>query len=235
MKQEWNTNNTISISGGDEKNSFAMSYGNTKSDGVVPTSADVYKRNIFSFRGDHSYKKFSASFDLSYVRKDIKAVSSGQGSDGATLFQELSQLPVDIPLTVLKDYNSIYNNIDNFFTLYVENPYWVVDKNGNTYQDDRIYGKIELEYDLFAKTKIMGRLGGDFTNLRQRSFNSIAKISPDTWNYGMKADQPGTYDEFNSYNGQIDASGLISGDYKIFNDFRLNAVAGVNYKHYKHL
>ena len=141
--------NNISISGGDEKNSFAMSYGNTYSDGVIPTKADLFKRNIFSFRGDHKYGKFNASYDISYVRKDIRALSSGQGSDGAALFQELAQMPVDIPLTQLKDYNSMYHNIDNFFTLYAENPYWVVDNNGNTYQDDRVYGKIELGYSVF--------------------------------------------------------------------------------------
>jgi len=220
--------NNINISGGDERNSFAMSYGNTNSDGVVPSKADLYKRNILSFRGDHNNEKFSASFDISYVRKDIKAVSAGQGSNGATLFQELLQMPVDIPLTLLKDYNSMYHNVDNFFTLYAENPYWVVDHNGNTYQDDRIFGKIELTYDLFKNTKILGRLGGDFTNLRQRSFNAVAKITPDTWNYNSKADEVGTYDEFNSYSGQIDGSGLITGDYKLSEDFRLNLVTGVN-------
>jgi TonB-linked SusC/RagA family outer membrane protein len=221
--------NNISISGGDEKNSFALSYGNTYSDGVVPTSADLYKRNIISFRGDHRYRKFNASYDISYVRKDITAVSSGQGSNGATLFQELSQMPVDIPLTQLKDYNSIYHNIDNFFTLYAENPYWVIDNNGNVYQDDRVYGKLELGYDIFSNTKLLTRVGGDFTNFRQNSFNAVAKIAPDTWNYGSKADQPGTYDEFNSFIGQIDASGLISGNYKIGQEFRLNTVAGINY------
>ena len=221
--------NTIGISGGDDKNSFSMSYGNTYSDGVVPTNADLYKRNIFAFRGDHKSGKFSAGFDVSYVRKDIKAVSSGQGSDGATLFQELAQMPVDIPLTQLKDYNSMYHNVDNFFTLYAQNPYFVIANNGNRYQDDRVYGKIELSYDLFAHTKLMGRLGGDFTNARQKSFNAVAKITPGTWNYGSKSDEVGTYNEYNSYNGQIDASGLISGDYKLSEDFRLNAIAGINY------
>jgi TonB-linked SusC/RagA family outer membrane protein len=221
--------NDISISGGDANNSFAMSYGNTYSDGVVPTNADLYKRNIFSFRGDHKSGKFNSSFDISYVRKDIKAVSSGQGSDGAALFQELAQMPVDIPISTMSDYNSMYYNFDNFFTLYAENPYYVVAKNGNTYQDDRVYGKIELGYDVLKNTKLLARVGGDFTNARQRSFNAVAKVNADTWNSGVKSDEPGTYDEFNSYNGQIDASGLISGDYKLFSDFRLNAVAGINW------
>jgi outer membrane receptor protein involved in Fe transport len=123
----------------------------------------------------------------------------------------------------------MYHNVDNFFTLYAANPYWVIANNGNTYQDDRVYGKIELSYDLFAHTKLMGRLGGDFTNARQKSFNAVAKITPGTWNYGSKSDEVGTYNEFNSYNGQIDASGLISGDYKLSEDFRLNAIGGINY------
>lgn len=221
--------NSISISGGNDKNAFAMSYGNTYSDGIIPTDADSYKRNIFSFRGDHKAGKFAASFDVSYVRKDIKSVSSGQGSDGATLFQELSQMPVDIPLTELKDYNSIYHNIDNFYTLYAENPYWVIANNGNTYQDDRVYGKIELSYEILKNTKAIGRLGGDFTNARRRSFNAVATITPDTWNYGVKSDQPGTYDEFNSYNGQIDVNALVVGDYKLGELFRLNTTIGFNY------
>lgn len=221
--------NNISVSGGDERNSFSMSYGNTYSDGVIPTNADLYKRNIFAFRGDHKSGKFNASFDLTYVRKDIKALSSGQGSDGAALFQELAQMPVDIRLTDLKDYNSIYNNVDNFFTFYAQNPYFVIANNGNTYQDDRIYGKVELGYDIFAHTKLIGRLGGDFTNGRQRSFNAVAIVAPDTWNYGNKSDQVGTYDEYNTYNGQIDASGLITGDYKLSEGLKLNVVAGINY------
>ncbi len=221
--------NTLSISGGNDKNSFALSYGNTYSNGIVPTDADVFKRNIFSFRGDHKAGKFAANFDVSYVRKDITAVSAGQGSDGATLFQEMVQMPVDIPLTQLKDYKSIYHNPDNFFTFYAQNPYWVIDNNGNSFQDDRVYGKIELSYEVLKNTKLLGRLGGDFTNARQKSWNAVAKLTPGTWNYGHKSDKVGTYDELNTYNGQIDGSGLIQGDYQLNDDFRLNAIAGVNY------
>lgn len=221
--------NTLTISGGNDKNTFAISYGNTYSDGVIPSKADLYKRNIFSFRGDHTSGKFKASFDISYVRKDIKAVSAGQGSDGAALFQELVQMPVDIPISSFKDYNSIYNNTDNFFTLYAENPYWVVAKNGNTYVDDRVYGKVELSYQFIPSTKIVGRLGGDFVNGRQTNYNSAFTITPGAWSDFGKNPQPGTYQEVNDYNGQIDASGLFIGDYKLGTNFKLSAVAGLNY------
>ena len=222
-------NNAISISGGNENTNFLMSYGNVTSDGIIPTNADVYNRNILSFRGDTKYKKFSASYDISYVKKKITAVSSGQGSDGATMFQEISQMPVDIPVSQLKDYNSIYHNTDNFYTWYAQNPFWVVANNGNEYKDDRVYGKIELNYELSKGLKWVGRIGGDYTNSRQRSWNAVAKPAVDSWNYGNKSDEPGTYQETNSYAGQLDVTSFLNADYQLNDDFRLTGIAGVNY------
>ncbi len=222
-------NNTVSISSGGENTSFMLSFGNVTSDGILPTKADLFKRNIISFRGDTKYKKFSASYDVNYVKKNITAVSSGQGSDGATMFQEIAQMPVDIPVKALRDYNSIYHNTDNFYTWYAQNPFWVVANNGNEYKDDRVYGKVELNLDLVKGLKWVGRIGGDFTNSRQRSWNAVAKPSVDSWNYGNKTDEPGTYQETDSYVGQLDATTFLSADYQLNDDFRLTGIAGVNY------
>ena len=222
-------NNSISISGGGQSTSFMLSFGNVTSNGIIPTDADVFKRNIFSFRGDTKYKKFTASYDVNYVKKHITAISSGQGSDGASMFQEIVQMPVDIPLSQLKDYNSMYHNVDNFYTFYAQNPYWVVANNGNEYKDDRVYGKIDLTLELAKGLKWIGRIGGDFTNARQRNWNAIAKPSAGSWNYGYKNEEPGTYQENNSYTGQLDVTTYLNADYSFGEDFRLTGVAGVNY------
>ncbi len=222
-------NNSISISGGGQSTSFMLSFGNVTSNGIIPTDADVFKRNIFSFRGDTKYKKFTASYDVNYVKKHITAISSGQGSDGASMFQEIVQMPVDIPLSQLKDYNSMYHNVDNFYTFYAQNPYWVVANNGNEYKDDRVYGKIDLTLELAKGLKWIGRIGGDFTNARQRNWNAIAKPSAGSWNYGYKNEEPGTYQENNSYTGQLDVTSYLNADYSFGDDLRLTGVAGVNY------
>ena len=222
-------NNSISISGGGQSTSFMLSFGNVTSNGIIPTDADVFKRNIFSFRGDTKYKKFTASYDVNYVKKHITAISSGQGSDGASMFQEIVQMPVDIPLSQLKDYTSMYHNVDNFYTFYAQNPYWVVANNGNEYKDDRVYGKIDLTLELAKGLKWIGRIGGDFTNARQRNWNAIAKPSAGSWNYGYKNEEPGTYQENNSYTGQLDVTTYLNADYSFGEDFRLTGVAGVNY------
>lgn len=166
---------------------------------------------------------------MNYVKKHITAISSGQGSDGASMFQEIVQMPVDIPLSQLKDYNSMYHNVDNFYTFYAQNPYWVVANNGNEYKDDRVYGKIDLTLELAKGLKWIGRIGGDFTNARQRNWNAIAKPSAGSWNYGYKNEEPGTYQENNSYTGQLDVTSYLNADYSFGDDLRLTGVAGVNY------
>jgi len=224
-------NNNISISKGYENNAFMLSYGNITSDGIIPTNADLRKSHIFSFRGDSKYKKFTAMYDISYVTKDAKGVSSGQGSDGATMFQEIAQMPVDIPVNALKDYNSQYHNIDNFYTWYAQNPFWVVANNGNEYKDDRIYGKIELNLELIRGLNFVNRLGGDFTNARQNSWNAVAVPRIGTWNDGNKSPEPGTYSEYNSYAGQIDYTSYLNADYQLTTDLRMTGMAGINYNH----
>lgn len=44
-------NNSLSISGGNEKATFFVSYNNVDADGIIPTDADSYKRNAFTLKG----------------------------------------------------------------------------------------------------------------------------------------------------------------------------------------
>mgnify|MGYP000562132045 FL=1 len=48
----------------------------------------------------------------------------------------------------MKDFNDERFNGDNYYTWYAQNPYWVLANNKNNYQDDRIYGKLELSYEV---------------------------------------------------------------------------------------
>jgi hypothetical protein len=50
----------------------------------------------------------------------------------------------------------------------------MIDNFKALYQDDRIYGKIEMSYDIIKGLKAVGRLGGDFSS--QRTENKKAKL-----------------------------------------------------------
>ncbi|WP_256010870.1 SusC/RagA family TonB-linked outer membrane protein [Desertivirga xinjiangensis] len=224
--------NAVSISGGGEHNSVLFSYSNTAQNGVVPNNADKFSRNNFSLRGTSKYGKFDANYSLNYIRRDVSAVAAGQGTTdgGSTLYQELLAIPVDIPISQLKDYNNIYNNVDNYFTVYADNPYFVINENGSRLQDDRVFGKLELGYEVFNGTRAIGRLGGDFNNARTHDWGAIVNFSPGSYSEEWgKAPTVGRYGETFRKDGQIDLNLMLQGDYKINNDIRLGGTIGYNY------
>jgi len=222
--------NNLSVSAGNQNTSFVFSYNNVSSDGVLPSNADRYGRNTFSVRGDANYKKFHANVDINYVRKDINQVRDGQGgATGATIFQDVIQTPVDVNFADLKDIQNPYNNIDNFYTGYAQNPYWIIANNQSKYQDDRVYGKAELSYDIFRGLKALGRLGADFTNSRTKSWSAQVMQSSAGWAMQFSSKSiPGNYEEDNVSYGQLDATAMLSADYNIGTDFRVTGSAGWN-------
>lgn len=222
-------NNNVSVRMGNDKLGFIASYGNVKSDGVLPGDADSYARNTISLRGNMKYKKFSAEMNLNYVRKDITQAAAGQGDDGASMFSEILQHAVDVDISSMKDYNNPYFNTENFYTAYAENPYWVLDNNRNKYQDDRVYGKLELAFEIMPGLRAVGRMGGDFTNATQKRWTEKVDYTPGSWSdLGGKKAQPGTYTERRDKMEQIDVTAFVSGDYKIGQDISLNGMIGWN-------
>lgn len=226
------TTHNISISGGTELSTFNMSYAYTGADGVIPTNADEFNRNLFSFRGETKYKKFSAEYSVNYVNKIQNAVSAGQGQSdgGATLYQEMLQTPGSIDLQQLSDYKSQYNNSDNFYTWYASNPYFIINENGNESRENRVYGKIQLNYEIIKGLKAMARLGSDIGNTRIREWGAIEKFAPTSWSAaGGKAETVGRYEEIANYNNQLDATGSLNFNYDFATDFNVSGQVGMTW------
>ncbi|WP_029904322.1 SusC/RagA family TonB-linked outer membrane protein [Prevotella sp. 10(H)] len=224
-------NNNISYAASGEHTGIMISYGNLTSDGIIPSNADKYTRNTISFRGNTVYDKLNLSYNINYSRKHIKAVSAGQGSDGAALFQEVLQNPVDINLQDLKDLNNPYNSPDNYYTWYAENPYWVIANNGNEYTDNHTYGNIDVSYELIPGLKAIGRLGGDFNDSRRKAWNGVARFAPGSYSYGHKSNAEGSYLEHNESRTQLEATGLLDANYTLSEDFSLSGMVGWNYNY----
>ncbi len=225
------TNNTITVQGGTANSGFVASYGNTYSNGILPGNDDYFKRNTFSFRGNTKIKGGLAwlNYGVTYVRKDVRNAMTGQGQNGSTIYQDILQYPVDIDYGDLKDYNSIYNNADNYYSPYAQNPWWTLDHNYSTFQDDRVYGNIEVGFQLYKGLSLIGRLGGDFSNSLEKYYNDIWVFSPGSYTEteGGSAEQ-GSYEEISRKSNQIDANVLLNADYRFGRDWSLHAAAGWN-------
>lgn len=221
----------ITIQGGSKTTGFIASYGNVYSDGILPGSNDYYKRNNFSFRGNTKMLDGLVWFNygVSYVRKDIRNAMSGQGSNGSTIYQDILQYPVNIDYADLKDYNSVYNNADNYYTPYAMNPFWILDHNYSVYQDDRVYGNVEVGIQLVKGLQLIGRGGLDVINSVQKSYNDIWRFSDSSYaaDEGASA-EIGSYNQSAYKSTQIDANVFLNADYKLPANISVHGVAGLN-------
>jgi TonB-linked SusC/RagA family outer membrane protein len=217
---EWNNN--LSLRYGDDKVGITASFGNVTSNGITPNNGDTYQRNTFSLRGYANMDKLHLDMSMNYVRKDMRR--------SRNIYMELLQGVSDVDFSQMKDYNDVRYNTDNYFTLYAYNPYWMVDNNYSKYQDDRFYGKVELSYDILKDLKIVGRLGGDFTNYATRTFD--AKLNWSEGSYQAKGNgsanpEPGYYAKYRNNLAQIDASLLLTGN-RQFGDLSVGGTFGWN-------
>ena len=224
-------NNTVTVQGGSKNTGFVASYGNIYSDGILPGKNDYYKRNNFSFRGNTKIKEGLAwlNYSINYIRKDVRNAMTGQGGSGSTIYQDILQYPVNVDYADVRDWHSVLNNADNFYTPYAQNPWWTLDNNYSTYTDDRVYGSAEFGLQLAKGLQFIARGGADVTNFIQKEFDNIWTFSPGSYaeNEGASVEN-GKYDEYVRRNAQIDANFLLNADYRLGQDFSIHGVAGVN-------
>ena len=217
-------NNSISISNGNEQTTYYFSYSNVIHDGIFPTDADSYNRNTLSLRGTTKLSdKFTANTSINYVKKNNKAVPTGQGEQ--SVYNQVMQTPRDISLLELENIDSKWNNIDNFYSQYTVNPYFILKKNGNNNNEDRIYGDLEFGYNFAKNLSATYRLGGDIMNTQLKSWRAI--INPKGNNEFTSIYEPGLNSESSGYVMQLNSDLILSYN-KDFRDISVNILAGQN-------
>ncbi|MES2457623.1 MAG: SusC/RagA family TonB-linked outer membrane protein [Bacteroidota bacterium] len=230
-------NSNIALSGGTEKSTYYFSYGNVFSDGYLPSDNDSYKRNNFSLKASTKVDNFTMDGSVNYVAKTQKFVAQGQSISGigSSFYEDILQIPNDIPIKDLRDYKNRFFNVDNYFTPYAQNPYYSLYENGANYKNDRIYGNINFGYKINDWLSLQMQQGADVDN-------AGAKI----W-HNKNAPTPGSYNDGGNVEGQsraADVGNVIEQSFKTFeydskfnaifkktlsSDFDVDGLVGVNY------
>ncbi len=216
---EWN--NSVSVKYGTKNSGIVASFSNLSSNGILPNDGDKMSRNTFGLRSYANYKKLSMDMSINYVRKDIRRTEG--------MYDELLQHCTDIDITGGKNYNDPAWNLDNYYTFYATNPYWMIDNYKYEYQDDRVYGKMELKYNIIPGLNAIARLGGDFMSYDIKNKNAEIAFSEGSYSdLGGATPSKGYYSEYKYRRAQIDASVMLTADYKLGENFNLSAIAGWN-------
>ena len=226
--QQWF--NSVSLSGGTERSDVYFSYSNSTTDGVVPTDVDKDSRHIFKLSGRSHLDKLSVESNISYVRRDGSLNPDGRGSTNAAanLYSELLQIPRDFSVVDFEDYRNKFNNPDNFYTPYADNPYYAINENQTEFYEDRVYGNFTVKYDFFKWLSAKWLLGTDVSSLRRREWENIVKYTPGSYqDEGNKTENPGLYLEEVRDSRNVETDFLISVN-KQFGSFGLDAYLGFN-------
>jgi TonB-linked SusC/RagA family outer membrane protein len=174
--------NSVRIAGGNETSVFSLGFSNVDSDGIVPTDSDSYLRRNLNFSGGIKGDKLDVKININYIKKDQKVVNTGAGDDageGATLVQELYQIPSDVSVIDLKDYvNNPFNTPSNYFSPYTSNPYFLLNENSTKIKGNRVFGNTNLTYKITPKWTASYQIGGDYRNEKIKSYGAIVKFEP---------------------------------------------------------
>ncbi|HYH14531.1 MAG TPA: SusC/RagA family TonB-linked outer membrane protein, partial [Flavisolibacter sp.] len=225
--QEWNNN--LSLSGGNEVTNFYFSYGNVNSNGVLPSKVDGLDRHTFSLRTNSKFDKLTIGTSFNYVnRKQNAAATQSESGVSGGLFEELLQIPSDIPIADFRDYKNRFFNVDNYFTPYAENPYFILYENGNEQKADRFFGNLDFNYKFTNSLAAQARIGGDFSNARTFIWKARSEPKPDSWNTDRQTGV-GSVQEGSSYSGLINGDFLLKFNKQLSDDYSLEAIAGYNY------
>lgn len=216
------TNNNLTISNGNEDQSYFLSLGNITQNGIMPTDADKIVRNNISLKGATKFLKiFKAEASMSYVNKDSRFVIAGQQNSA---LDAVWQTPRDMSIVDFKDYNNKFNNIENYFTAYATNPYYFLNNVGTKYKEDRVFGNVNLDITISKWLTASFIFGGDVNNSTLKTWVPI--IDRQRYSYDNNVGSVGEY-AFNRT--QINTDFILKFNKNLGEDVSLSALVGHNF------
>ena len=232
-------NNSISLSGGNENTKYYLSYSNVNGNGVIPGDVDINKKNTITLTASTQGKKLTASTSIHYVNRNGRGTPDGYGgsSSAANLYSEILQIPRDFSIVDFKNYKTDpFNTLDYYFTPYAFNPYFAINENQSEFFENRVYGNVNLGYEILKWLSANWTVGADVSNFNRKDHEAIMNFTPGTPQFIKKVTpNPGLVYEENTVTQNLNSIFSLIIDKQLTEDFNLNAVLGyeVNQRKYK--
>lgn len=229
--------NNVSISGGDDKNSFRLSYTNLDQTGVMPNSS--IKRNTVAVSANTQLsEKFSAGAKFNYIRTEAEGRPAtgnwipGRPVNVLTYWYEWTQRQID-PVR-LRNYQSdrYYHMTWNTQGLgrhteqsYNNNPYFTLFESYNNDLKDRVFGNINISYQILPELSLTLFARTDFyTDVREdrASIGGYLQNAFEKDIYSFREDNLELLGQYNSDFGENFSLGVTFGGNIRKNTFKNN-------------
>jgi TonB-linked SusC/RagA family outer membrane protein len=214
------TTNGISMANSSDTYSYRLSYSNMQNRGIIPNS-DLFRNTLNLNTSLKLNRKLTLSNNLDVSRNSSN--NRPAGNRGANPLEWAYNVSPHINILDLKDYwmpgqtglqqrtpfNGVYNN-----------PYFLANEVNNSFNRDRLFGNLKLDYQISPSFSLMGRYALDrFTEQRE------LKIANSYTN-----DPRGAYGNINIENMESNADFLATYK-KDLNQFYFSVSAGGNYRY----
>mgnify|MGYP002713107729 CR=1 FL=1 len=232
-------NNSISLSGGNDKNSFRLSYTNYSGSGILPNS-QIHK-NTFSFNGTSQINsKLNASIGVNYVNNNVLGRNStGYGDNLMSEFRQWWETNVDVQS--LEDlYHQTGRNVTwNMYDagggdndpIFWDNPYWTRFKNYQTDTRNRVYGNFALKYDINDWLSLTGRATLDRYNELREQRRAVGSVASE---FGInKLDEQSGYQREDRFVSETNYDLFMNANKNLSPDLSLYAMLGFNIRQNK--
>ena len=164
--------NTLTLSSGNEKGGFNLSFNNSENKGVVPNNSFNRKILNLGFAYDLSSKlTFTGSANYSKEKNtNPPNIANQDNSMPTSVYTMANSMPFD--LLEAKKYNAAGNEFIYSRFMNRTNPYFTLSDQFNNVVRDRLYGNLTLKYNITPWLNIQGRAGQDYWS-RDQAYNNF--------------------------------------------------------------
>ncbi|MFD1316778.1 SusC/RagA family TonB-linked outer membrane protein [Namhaeicola litoreus] len=207
-------NYNAAISGGTEGTQYRLSMGRTDEDGIMPNSSR--KVNSISLNGTHKINdKFTTSASINYIYTKIKGRPTvgydfSNGKNVAVSFNQWFQRQVDMnrlqrkyksPTGVAQSWNirSPTDTRPNYW----DNPYWIVNESFTEDVRDRVYGNVNLTYNLtdHLTMSVIGRT--DFYTFTAEDRTASGSLATEYYSEYVRQGREDNFEFLTTYNNSF--------------------------------
>jgi len=232
----WNTN--VAFSQGSEDYNYRLSLKNQMQRGNSVES-NLERRNI-SFNGSLNLtEKLTATASANYIDEEARG-RPGSGYTNANgpwlQFNHFGQRQIDLsqgapmrdivrPDGTQRSWNWANSGLgsDNApqagDIIYANNPFWIRERNYQNDDTDRLYGKVELSYDLMPNLTVSANARTDYYTARQEERIAIGSVEQSQYEEDVREVQE------SHVGGTIDYSGQLTETVSV------DALGGVDYRY----
>ncbi|MBN2666234.1 MAG: SusC/RagA family TonB-linked outer membrane protein [Bacteroidales bacterium] len=228
----YTTNHNISITANSERATTRASLGYRTQSGVLPnTDLTRYSLNFNTTIKLGKMWDYDVSANYTRSESDNLPMTEYNASNPMQSMGQWFGRQVDMKDLKAKWTETMENGYPyNWNSNYHNNPYWSLNKNTNSMDKDRLFGKTSLYFSPVSSLKFEGRLGIDYYN--SKTFPVVTYRSNEV-QAGAGAWDGGYFDLYDIKNYEVNAD-FIATYAKTFGDFNFDVLAGANYRDLKY-